>query len=283
MKIILHSYTFRDYPLEAAFKSALRFGWDAMELQGAHFDQTNLDSELDRCMVIGEKYATPIHCVDFSADFINDDPKIVQKSIDLLEKNIDVCATKSVHLMNGFTGFLVSDPQDFGKNGSALATDAHYERSAEALRHLGNVASKHGVYLTLEIHMNTIHDTIASTARLLDLVGSDHVLATPDPGNMLSTSTAEKSPEALDVLKDRIGHFHLKNCREENGHFSYSVRLADGHIDTYRYLEKLDALDYNGAVCVEYCGEGDPQVAAQQDIKYVRNCLEWLIEGRPDP
>ena len=279
----MHSYTFRNYPLESAFKSALRFGWDAVELQCAHFDQTNLDSELDRCMVIGERCTTPIHCVDFSADFINDDPKIVQESVELLEKNIAVCATKSVHLMNGFTGFLVKDPQDFGKNGSTIATDTHYDCSAEALRHLGNVASKRGVHLTLEIHMNTIHDTVASTTRLLDLVQSDHVLATPDLGNMFSTSTAEKSPEALDALKDRIGNFHLKNCRKENDQFSYSVRLADGHIDTYRYLEKLDALGYNGALSVEYCGEGDPQVAAQQDIKYVRNCLEWLFEGRPDP
>lgn len=277
----MQSYTFRDYPLESAFKCALRFGWDGMELQGAHFDQVNLGSELDRCMEIGEKYATPIHCIDFSADFISDDPKIALESVELVERNIAVCAEKSIFLMNGLTGYLVADPQNFGKNGSTLATDTHYERAAEALRHLGNVASDQGVRLTLEIHMNTIHDTVASTARLLDLVGSDHVLANPDPGNMFSTSTAEKSPEALDALAGRIGYFHLKNCLEENGFYSYSVRLADGHIDTYRYLEKLDALDYNGAVCIEYCGAGDPQVAAQRDIQYLRNCLEWLIEGRP--
>lgn len=275
----MHSYTFRDYPLEAACENAARFDWDGLELQQAHFDQDALEHDLPRCKEIAGRHGIPIGCVDFSGDFINDDPKIVEHSVERVALNLAICAQHGVLLMNGFTGFLVTDPTDFGKNGSALATGVHYDRAAEALRHLAEVAGRHGVRLALEIHMNTIHDTVASTARLLDLVKSPHIVANPDPGNLFATSTAEKDADALDKLEGRIGYFHFKNCVERDGVYDFSVRLAEGHIDFFKYVQKLVQIGYNGPVCVEYCGAGDPHVAAEQDIQYLRRCLEWAGVG----
>lgn len=271
---ILHSYTFRDYPLEDAFRAAADLGWDGLELQPVHFDASFLEQELPRCLKIGEPFDVPIVCVDFSANFISDDWRTIEESVHMMETNIAICAQHGIRLMNGHTGVLAENPEDFGKNGSALAEETHYERAAEALSHLGGLAGRHGVRLTLEIHMNTIHDTIEATAKLLDRVASDYVLANPDPGNMFSTSTAEKDPDALDRLEGRIGYFHFKNCIETKGSYSYSVRLADGHIDTFKYVRKLSELGYEGPVCIEYCGAGDPYVAVEQDIAYFRRCVE---------
>ncbi len=279
MKIAMHTYTFRDDPLETACEDAARFAWDGLELHHAHFDQTKLERELPRCKKIAARHNIPIACVDFSADFINDDPKIAENSVELLTKNIAICAKHGIPLMNGFTGFLVADPADFGKNGSALATDTHYDKAAEALRHLAQAAARHNVQLALEIHMNTIHDTIAATAKLLDKVASDHIVANPDPGNLFATSTAEKDPAALDQLQGRIGYFHFKNCVERDGLYDYSVPLAQGHIDSFKYIQKLVQMGYNGPLCVEYCGDGDPHVPAQQDIHYLRQCLEQAGSG----
>ena len=124
--------------------------------------------------------------------------------------------------------------------------------------------------------MNTIHDTIAATAHLLDKIGCDNVMANPDPANMFSNSRGERDPEALDALVGRIGYFHFKNCVEFAGKYNYSVRLTDGHIDFSKYIEKLFALGFDGPVCVEYCGAGDPHVAAEQDLRYLRQTIEWI-------
>jgi len=276
MHVVMHSYTFRTYPLEEAFVNAQRFGWDGIELQPCHFNRDRIETELPAAIELGKGYGVPIRCVDFGGDFINDDPAVVEAAVEQVAREIEVCAGCGVRLMNGGVGSLTADAQDWGKNGSALAKDIHYARAADALKHVGAVAAKHGIRLVLEIHMNNLHDTIASTARLLDRVGLDSVMANPDPGNMFGTSTAEKDPEQLELLSGRIGYFHFKNCLAAGGAYDYSVKLADGHIDTYKWLAKLVALGYDDAVCIEYCGAGDPHVAAQEDLAYLRRLLEWL-------
>jgi hypothetical protein len=35
-------------------------------------------------------------------------------------------------------------------------------------------------------------------------------------------------------------------------------------------------MGYNDSICVEYCGAGDPHVAAEQDLRYVRQTLAWI-------
>ena len=277
MQIIMHSYTFRTYSLEYAFRNALRFGWDGVELQPCHFDRERIATELPKAIALGKRHGVPIRCVDFGGDFINEDPAVVEESVTRLEREIEVCAKNGIALMNGSVGSLRADDPDYGKSGSALAQATHYERAAEAFRHLGGVAARGGIRLVFEIHMNTVHDTIASTARLLDLIACDNVMANPDPGNMFSTSTAEKDPSSLDMLDGRIGYFHFKNCLKIGGGYDYSVRLADGHIDYHKWVQKLVDLKYDDGVCVEYCGQGDPHVAAEQDIAYLRRCLDWAV------
>lgn len=273
MHIILHSYTFRDRPLEEAFQAAGEFGYDGLELSRVHFDETLLATELSEAIRLGARYGVEVACVDFACDLINEDAGVVEQSTVLIEQNIAICAEHDVRLMNGYVGVLMNTPEDFSNNGSALATDAQYDRAAAALRHLGDSAGKHGLRLALEIHMNTIHDTIASMRRLLDLCARDCVVATPDPGNMYATNAEDCDPDALDILKDRIGYFHFKNCCKTDDADDYSVTLEDGDIDIHRYLHKLNEFGYNKAVCIEHVGTGDPRAFAQTDLEYLRDLL----------
>ena len=270
MNIIMHSYTMRDYTREEAFARASDCGYDGIELQRVYFKEDFLEVELPECVKLSKQHNVPIHCVDFTGDLITDDESIREETIKLIEKNIRVCGEHNVPLMNGFTGFLVSDPDNWGANGSAMASDIHYDRATEGLKHLADVAQRSNVTLTLEIHMNTIHDTVATTSRLLDAVASEHLLANPDPGNCFATSTAEKSPGALDSLKDRIGYFHLKNCKGVQGAFSYEGFLNDGEIDFEAFLAKLHQLGYKAPMCIEYVGGGDANASTQNDIEYLR-------------
>ncbi|MBI5093472.1 MAG: sugar phosphate isomerase/epimerase [Candidatus Hydrogenedentes bacterium] len=276
MQLIMHSYTFRSYSLREAFVNAKRFGWDGIELQPCHFDSGKLDVELPAAVELGREYGVAIRCVDSGGDFINDDSRVVEKEVARMERDIEACARCGVVLINGGVGRLAVDTTDYGKNGSALAKDVHYERAANAMKHLGALAAKSGITIVFEIHMNMLTDTINSTSRLLDLIGLDNVRANPDCGNMYATSTAEKDPEELERLRGRIGYYHFKNCRADRGAYDFSVRLADGHIDVYKWLEKIAGMGYDGPMCVEYCGAGDPRVAAEADLAYMRRSLEWI-------
>jgi sugar phosphate isomerase/epimerase len=279
MKLVMHSYTFRSNSLEEAYRNARRFGWEAIELQPCHFDAEDVINELPRCAALGDRLGVPIHCVDFGGNFISDDEKMVEHDIQRVENTITACHAHGIGVINGGVGSLRVSDTDYGQNGSALATDVHYDRATAALRHLAPFAAERGVRIVLEVHMNTIHDTLAATKKLLDMVGYDNVQANPDPGNMYSTSTAEDDPEALDLLDGRVGYMHFKNCLRVAGAYSYDVKLADGNIDTYKWIAKLVKMGYDDAVCVEYCGAGDPRPAAEQDAAYVKRCLDWAREG----
>lgn len=272
-QFVMHSYTFRAYSLKHAYGAAQRFGWDAIELQRCHFDEGDLSASLPKAIKLGDRFNIPVACVDFITDFIHKDRDVIDANVRTVEEYVRICAKHRIKRLNGAIGTLGRHPTDYGKNGSAMARDVHYKRAAEALQCVGRRAAKHNMEIVLEIHMNTLHDTIASTARLLDMVALDNVLANPDPGNMFSTSTAERDPEALDQLDGRIGYVHLKNCAYHAGEYDYSVRLADGHIDTFKWLQKLWDAGYTGPLCVEYCGEGDPHAAAKRDLRYLNDCL----------
>ena len=277
MRFVMHSYTFRAYPFEHAVTCAQRFGWQGIELQPCHFNREQFDADVADRVEKAAALGVPIVCVDFGGAFISDTKADAEAAVIDMERQIETCGRLGVKLMNGCAGNLAGpNPMDFGANGSALATDTHYERAADAFRHLGGVAARHGVRIVFEIHMNTIHDTVASTVRLLDMIGLDNVQANPDPGNMFATSTAEKSPDCLDALDGRLGYFHFKNAFENGGIYNFSVSLERGQIDIYKWMEKLCALGYDGDICVEFCGDGDPHGPAQEDRAYLQRCLDWI-------
>jgi len=279
MKVCMHSYTFRDYPLERALRKAAQYGWDGIELNGKHFDITRLKDELDRIIEEATRYGVDITVIDFPGNFIQDDRDAAKQSVEQVSEMISVVRNYGIQIMNGGVGVLAgSDPRDYGSNGSALATDEHYGRAAEALKQLGPLAESEGVTLTLEIHMNTIHDTAASTLKLLGMVGSPAVLANPDPGNMYATSTAEPGAKAMEMLEGKIGLAHLKNCTHVNGTYNYSTLLESGDIDFFKVLEALQRTGFDGHVTIEYCGLGDPNVAAGRDLLYTRGILNELTE-----
>lgn len=233
--------------------------------------------------MLADRRGLDICVVDFKADLIQPDAAAANEAGSLLEQTIHACEKLGIRRLNGFTGFLAGkEPTAFAKNGSALATDGHYNRCAERLRKAATVAEQAGVALSLEVHMNTIHDTVASTLRLLELVGSPNVTATPDPGNLFATRPGERAPEPWAPLRGRIGHVHLKNCVQRGSEFDYSVPLSGGHIDIYRHLRQLLGLGYTGAFCLEYVGSGDPHVPAVADIEYLKRCLSWMLDGQAE-
>ncbi|GAA3755372.1 hypothetical protein GCM10022225_45160 [Plantactinospora mayteni] len=272
MKLVLHSYTFRRYPLRHVFAVAARHGWDGVELVHFHFDPARVETEVAAAAALGRHYGVEVYCVGYTGDFVGDDPAARAASLALAERTIAAAAEQGIALVNGWSGTLERDPDDWRVNGSALAGPVHYERAAEGYRRLGEYAARHGVRVGVEVYPGSVHDTVSGTAKLLAMVDHPAVVATADPGNAYVVSPADRDPAVLDQLAGRLGYFHLKNLRPDGGRADFNVDTADGVLDNYAWITRADSLGVP-AICVEYCGDGDPHPPIARAGDYVRDCL----------
>jgi sugar phosphate isomerase/epimerase len=160
--------------------------------------------------------------------------------------------------------------------GVSLAGSYTYARAVDAYRDLGAVAARAGVVLTLDVHMNTIHDTAASAARLLDRIDMPDVRANYDPGNMFGTRSAEPALEAIAILGARIAYVHVKNARRVSYllvGIDYHFDLAGGDLDYSQIVQELHQTGFRGPYDIEYAGAGDRSMASRHDVAYLRSLL----------
>ena len=274
MKLVLHSYSFRHYPREHVFAAAQRFGWSAVELASLHFDNERVASDVAAAVHMAQRYGVEIYCVGYYADFLAESGSAQNQAVRFVMQVIDACADNGMEFMNGSGGLLGDVNGDWRQCGSGLARDEHYIRAADAYRRVSDYADERGVRMAVEVHPGTIHDTIATTMRLLDLVGNTSLLITPDPANSFLLSEEDRDPEILDRLNGRFTYFHLKNCIPRDARADFNIDTARGVIDNYKWLAKLANFNIP-AICVEYCGDGDPHPAIAAAPEYIRSTLEF--------
>ena len=275
MRVVMHSYTFRNYPLEHAIDKAKAFGYEAIELYVDFFgedDPALLSSAIDIC----EDAGLPVATVDASLNFV-EGPEAAEKSIGAFAKLVKIAGQRGIPRMNGGLGKLCgSDPGNFSANGSVLMTPGLHQQIVEGMKAADPILESAGVEMTLELHMNMPHDSAASAMSLLEASGTKRISIAHDPGNLYSIGHAENSLACLEAIHPRLTYVHLKNCRKIAGTYSYSVPLPGGDVDYYQYLQRLEQLGYRGDVCIEYCGEGDPHPPAREDLRYLRGILDDL-------
>lgn len=279
MRTVLHSYSFRHYPLEHIIGVAEAGGWPAIEISGWHLRGDDPGSDIAAAVRASRGRGVDVHCAGYTGDFVTADEAARLASVSRVCEIIDACSANGVRLINGFAGWLMSDPHewdDWRADGSALATDEHYERAADAYRRVAAYAAGRGVRVAVEVHPHTVHDTVAATARLLKLVDSDNLVVTLDPANAAVLSGEDRDPVAIGPVAGRVAYFHLKNCLIRDGFTDFTIDAANGIIDNYRWLETVSAMPAVDAVCVEYCGDGDPHPRVAAAREYLDTTLRFV-------
>ena len=273
--ILMHAYTYRSYDFERACRKAREYGWEGIELCPTLFRGQSLAEIQPELADTMRRYGVSAPVASWSADVIQDDREAARASLEALLAGLPLLKALGVEKINSGVGTLVAaDPL---VTGSAIASEVHYERGAEAFRTVAATLAEVGMTCSFEIHMHTLHDTAASTLKLLDMIGSPLVTANVDAGNMYGTPHAEEAVAAVEILAGRIGYVHAKNCRRlATGGTDYSYMLDNGHLDYFRIFRALRDTGYTGHVCCEYCGQGDPSVAAQRDLAYLQSTLREL-------
>ena len=275
-RIYLNTFNYRKYSLERAMRRAREYGYDGVEIWSGHFKLETVEETLREAQRLGRVIGVGAPVLNLSGNVIGDDADERQTRVRRLVEVIERCPEYGVELINGYAGSLIVDRKDWSKNGSAASTEEHYARAIEAYRVLGPAAERAGVTLTLEVHMNTIHDTAASTVRLLDAIGSPAVRANLDPGNMWGVRRSEHPVDAVSILGDRIAFVHFKNARRVSYldvGVDYDFTLKEGELDYYAIVATLVGSGFSGPYGLEWSGSGDPSVPSHDDIDYLRGLL----------
>ncbi|HEV2121685.1 MAG TPA: sugar phosphate isomerase/epimerase family protein [Chloroflexota bacterium] len=275
-KIYLNSFNYRKYSLERAMRRAREYGYDGVEIWSGHFKLETVEETLEEARRLGRELGVGTQVLNLSGNIIGDDAQERETRVKRIVQVIERCPGYGVEIINGYAGSLILDRSDWTKNGSAAANEEHYRRAIDAYRILGHAAERAGVTITLEVHMNTIHDTAASAVRLLDAIGSPAVRANLDPGNMWGVRTSEPPVEAVSILGDRIAFVHFKNARRVSYlpvGVDYDFTLKDGEIDYYTIVSALVRSGFRGPYGLEWSGSGDPSVPTKEDIAYLKELL----------
>ena len=284
-EIYLNTWNFRGYPFERAVRKAKEFGYDGIEIWSGHYQVETVETTLAAAQRLGRDLGITVPVLNLSGNVIDADSAIRTARVRRIAEIIARCPDFGIRIVNGYAGSIIVDRNDWGKNGSVAASAEHYDRATEAYQALGAAAQRAGLLLTLEVHMNTIHDTAASAARLLDRIDSPAVRANFDAGNMYGTSSAEKATDAIAILGSRIAYAHVKNARRDPGRpagIDYHYDLPGGDLDYYAITRALQQSGFRGPYAIEYSGAGDRAVVTRNDRRYLREVLAEVAAEAPE-
>ena len=278
-KILVHrTYFQQGDDLAVVFKKSMAWGYDGVEIS---LPRENLQSALEEMARLKEKYRVPnVVLSGFAKVTTDQDQQNLDTEIAFFTEAISKAkAILGVSLINtGAGGELIakgSGYTEFWNNGSAIATDAHYERAARAFKSIAEVAQAENVKLALEIHNCYIHDLPETTHRLLEMIDSSHVGCNFDEGNMYLHEKWLVDPagflvNGIELLAEKIFYVHLKNVRKVGELLFFCPDLQDGEIDNRLFLSTLKRIGYNGYLVPEHVGRGDGELSAKRDLAYIK-------------
>ncbi|MEA2622670.1 MAG: inosose dehydratase [Chloroflexota bacterium] len=153
-----------------------------------------------------------------------------------------------------------------GAKRASGTTDADYERLAEGLDRVADIADTHGLRASYHPHLTTIVEGPEEVDRILSM---SRIGFCPDTGHL-----AAGGGDPVDLIRrhvDRVTHVHLKDFTPEPFGFH---PLGRGNVDIPGVLDALGAGGYDGWATVELDEyAGPPSEAAAESLRYLRPLL----------
>lgn len=280
-RICMCGYTYRGFPMEYAFNRAKMFNYGSVELRDfSDFDFSDLASAgrtLDKAAALSRKYGVRIKAV-FKF------PPIISNTVG--DNGSNALIMDLIPLIAGY-GIEIFHTQVHSRNSSyknhimsAIAADEDYEKASEVLRHIGDRAAQNNVIIAVESHMGTIHDTAAAQKRLIEMTDHPSVQASLDFANLIIAAPEQSLADAIRMFSGKIAYTHIKNCKIFSWGYDWSIPIKYGDIDYRSLIAILENSGYKGSYGIEYCGKGDLDIPANEDIQYIAGILNE-ISGYP--
>jgi inosose dehydratase len=156
-----------------------------------------------------------------------------------------------------------------GARRAAGTTDADYDRLADALDRVTDIAEAHGLTASYHPHLSTIVESPDELDRLLP---NTRIGFCPDTAHL---AAGGGDPAALiRRYPDRIKHVHLKDLHKETGEF---LPLGEGDLDFADIVRAVRESGYDSWLMVELDSySGDPRDAALLSKAYLDKLLADL-------
>ena len=276
-KIYLHGWNYRDQPFELAARRAREFGFDGIEAYPGHFsDRDNPLESQKELKAIAESEGMKLAVGSLQMDTTTDDEAARREILAGCGDYVAAIAELDFELINGWIGPLSSPSGSYHDSGSAMATDAHYDRAIEAASLIAQAAESAEIDIVFELHMNMLHDTVGSALRIINAVGSPRLKINYDPANMHGYDHAEPPDQAVREAAPYLAYSHLKNCRRFGRDTDYHYPLRGGDLDYSVIIRDMYSTGFRGPYCLEYSGAGDRNAQTKEDYEYLRALLDEI-------
>ncbi len=172
-----------------------------------------------------------------------------------------------------------------GEWGGANPSEADIENAARTLDDILAYCDAHQIKGFHHAHLGTLIETVDDAERLLAVAPSLWLLY--DTGHMLAAGSDPMQVFESDLLRNRIGHVHLKDCHADDPEtwdyrkqrFGEKARFAElgaGNLglDVKAVLEGLESVGYDGWVSVELDRPYPPRPPAEAAVvnrEYLRS------------
>lgn len=206
------------------------------------------------------------------------DPKIRQKSLEIMQKAVDLAVDLGIHNIQ-MAGYDV-----FYEDKTQMSRELYVENLAKCV----HMAAKKMVMLSIETMDDPFINSMTKIAHYKTQVRSPWLQAYPDLGN-LSAWPENDVPAQLEKYADNIAAIHLKDTKAVTPTFKgqfKNVPFGEGCVDFEGLLKELVRLNYNGSYTIEMWtgdnGDADPLQEVKDAKKYFDDIFARVgIEQEP--
>jgi inosose dehydratase len=144
--------------------------------------------------------------------------------------------------------------------------EGDYDRLAETIDRIGDIATEHGLTACYHPHLTTL---VESPEQLAELMGRSRIGFCPDTAHL---AAGGGDPAALiREYADRLRHVHLKDVRRDPVEF---LPLGKGELDFGEILDALAEASYDGWLIIELDSyDGNPAEAADISKRHLESLL----------
>lgn len=249
--VSLFSFT-ENADLHKTFRLIKDAGYDGVEpvlSEGGYLNESTTEAEILSIKRLAEGMGLEIPSVGvwslWEHNLVSNDEKIRVRALDIVKKQIE-CA----HLLGADTILVVPGyvSCDFASRPERVRYDIAYDRCLEALGELAPEAEAAGVHIGIENVWNRFLLSPIEMRRLIDEVGSDHVGAYFDVGNIIYVGDPE---DWIEILGSRIRKVHLSDYRREQAGLGGFVDLFAGDVDFRAVTAALQKIGYDDYLTLE--------------------------------
>jgi len=227
---------------------AKNLGYSGLEILLTEKGELNLNStqrDYENLMSLssetGIEYCSICASLPFETSLTSNDPKARERGKKVIEKMLEAAAALEVNAILVIPGRVTEQ----------VPYDVAYERAQKGIGELASTAERLGVTIALENVWNRFLLSPIEFRDFIDKIGSKHVGAYFDTGNVVIFGYPE---QWIDILGKRIRKVHFKDFKREGYRWT---QLMEGDINWKLVMSALRRTGYDDYVTSEVEGDYD--------------------------